>query len=235
MTKSDSGNYSKEEQDEMTRELIRREKAAIRKKRIKVIAVLSFIILAIASYFLIPGVIVPEIKRNQTYNLLKNHPEQIQVGDILVFGNNEVNDTWQVLAVDGSRILLINERTILDLPYIDVYVKSQSRYYSLYEWLDEIYYANVFNSREKALIAETDGNYAFLLSRDEVLTYLPTYPSRVARDYGDYANGWWLGAWDKSKLYEDQLYVTTTGYINEHGGYPHHAYGVRPAIWLDLG
>lgn len=234
MTNSNHGNYSKEKQDEVTKELIRRDMAAVRKKRIRVIVIALIILSAIALYFLVPRVIIPEIKRTRTYYLLKDHPEQIEIGDILVFGNNEVNDTWQVLAVDGSRILLINEKTILDLPYIDVYVRSQARYYSIYEWLDEIYYTNVFNNREKALIAETDGNYVFLLSRDEVLTYLPTYPSRVARDYGGYTDEWWLGAWDKSKLYEDQLYVSQTGYISEHGGYPHKAYGIRPAIWLDL-
>lgn len=235
MTKSDAGNYSREKQDEITQILVRRDKAAVRKKRIRVIVVVSLILLAIASYFLIPNVIVPEIKRTRTYYMLKNHPEQIEVGDILVFGSNEVNDTWQVLAVDGSRILLVNERTILDLPFIDVYVKSQARYYSIYEWLDEIYYAKVFNSREKALIAETDGNYAFLLTWEDVNTYLPTNTSRITGDYGDYTNEWWLGARDKSKLYENQMYVSTAGYINEYGAYPHKALGVRPAIWLDLG
>lgn len=195
MTKSDAGNYSREKQDEITQILVRRDKAAVRKKRIRVIVVVSLILLAIASYFLIPNVIVPEIKRTRTYYMLKNHPEQIEVGDILVFGSNEVNDTWQVLAVDGSRILLVNERTILDLPFIDVYVKSQARYYSIYEWLDEIYYAKVFNSREKALIAETDGNYAFLLTWEDVNTYLPTNTSRITGDYGDYTNEWWLGAY----------------------------------------
>ncbi len=235
MTNSDPGNYSKEKQDEVTKELIRRDKTAVRKKRIRVIVIALIILSAIALYFLIPRVIIPEIKRNQTYYLLKNQPEQIKVGDVIVFGSNEVNDTWQVLAVDGSRILLINEKTILDLPFIDVYVKSQARYYSIYEWLDEIYYAKVFNSREKALIAETDGNYAFLLTWDDVNTYLPSNTSRITGDYGNYTNEWWLGARDKSKLYEDQMYVSTAGYINESGAYPHKALGVRPAIWLDLG
>jgi hypothetical protein len=235
MSDKNSEKKSEERVDEIRQRLIRRDKATIRKKRIRVIVVVSLILLAIASYFLIPNVIIPEIKRNQTYYLLKNHPEQIKVGDVIVFGSNEVNDTWQVLAVDGSRILLINEKTILDLPFIDVYVKSQARYYSIYEWLDEIYYAKVFNSREKALIAETDGNYAFLLTWDDVNTYLPSNTSRITGDYGNYTNEWWLGARDKSKLYEDQMYVSTAGYINESGAYPHKALGVRPAIWLDLG
>lgn len=235
MSVNNSENHTKEQQAEVTQELIRRDRAAIRKKRLRALIVFLAIALAVALYFLIPKVIVPAIQREITYNELVNHPEDLHVGDVIVFGDNEVNDTWIVLDIVDSKVLLLNEKSVIDVPYVDIYLESTGKSYDLYEWLDEIYYELVFNDKEKALITETDGQNVFLLSSQDVLYYFDRRHDRIAKDQYDMDSSWWLAPLDDTKFYENHQYVDRKGNIDLKGSNPSLRIGVRPAVWLDLG
>ena len=234
MVFNNSENHSKEEQAEVTQKLYARDRAVLRKKRVRALLVFLAIALAVALYFLIPRNIVPTIKREISYNKIVNHPQDIQIGDVIVFGNNEVNDTWVVLDVVDSKALLINEKSIMELPYVDIYLESTGRSYNLYEWLDEIYYELVFNDKEKALITETNGRYVFLLNSEEVTYYFERKRDRVVKDSYDKNTEWWLAPLDENKFYENHSYVDRKGLIDLHGSTPDRRIGVRPAIWIDL-
>lgn len=230
-----SENHTKEKQAEVTRKLFEKDRAVLRKKRLRALFIFLAIALVIALYFLIPRVIIPSIRREISYNKLINHPQDIQVGDVIVLGNNEVNNTWVVLDVVDSKALLINEETIMDLPYVDIYLESTGRSYNLYEWLDEIYYELVFNDKEKALISGTDGRYAFLLSSEEATYYYERKSDRIAKDSYGKDDAWWLAPLDENKFYEKHLFVDNNGKIDLNGCSPDIRIGVRPAIWIDLG
>ena len=131
-------------------------------------------------------------------------------------------------------VLLLNEKSVIDVPYVDIYLESTGKSYDLYEWLDEIYYELVFNDKEKALITETDGQNVFLLSSQEVLYYFDRRHDRIAKDQYDRDCSWWLAPLDDTKFYENHQYVDRKGNIDLKGSNPSLRIGVRPAVWLDL-
>lgn len=232
MSEKNSGKKSNEEADETRQKLIREGKADVKKKRIKGIVFAVLAVLAIALCFLTPKVIIPAVGREVSYYKLVHHPEQIQVGDTIYFGGFEVNNTWQVLAVEDSKILIINELCLIQVKYNDIYLESTNRTYALCEWLDEVYYDINFSDKEKALIFDNGAGKVFSLSSYEAKTYFKHNSDRRTGYYkDDRAASWWL----RDTIGEEVYIVNFDGCIDTTGTYLKYGPGVRPAIWLDLG
>lgn len=232
MSDNHSEKKSNEESDETRQKLIREGKAASKKKRIKVIVFAVLAVLVVALCFLTPKVIIPAAGREVSYYRLVNHPEQIQVGDTIYFGGFEVNNTWQVLAVEDSKILIINELCLMQVKYNDIYLESTNRTYSLNEWLDDVYYDVNFSDKEKALIVDEGAGKVFSLSSEEAKIYFKHNSDRrtgyFKNDRGAY---WWLRDTSGQEVYV----VNSDGRIDTTGSQLRYGLGVRPAIWLELG
>ena len=228
--------FNEEHSDEIRQKIIRKEMAARKKKTLTVVIVSSVIILGVALYFLSPKIIIPSIGRAVSYYKLTGHPEQVAVGDILYFGGYEVNSSWRVLAVEDNKILIINERCILETEYDSIYLKSTGRFYSLEEWLNQIYYEINFNSKEKELITDNGVGNVFLLCDDEAKEYFRNAADRQAGYYDGNTVRWFLRSTTPG---QGPHYVDANGHIktgwNSAGLRSGSTAGVRPAIWLDLG
>ena len=98
--------YPKEKQNQICQALIREENRAVRRRKIS-FAITPFLILAlVAGYAYLVRVYLPKARRANDYKKLINH--DVEVGDTLVFGNDEWENTWLVLAVEDSKVLIVN-------------------------------------------------------------------------------------------------------------------------------
>ena len=232
MSDANSEKKSEEQVDEIRQRLIHDGKIEGRKKRIKAILLSVLAVLIIALCFLIPKVIIPAAGREVSYYKLVNHPEQIQVGDTIYFGGFEVNNTWKVLSVEDSKILIINELCLIQVKHNDIYLESTNRTYSLNEWLDDVYYDINFSDKEKALIVDEGAGKVFSLSSEEAKIYFKHNSDRRTGYYkNDRGVAWWLRDTSGKEAY----IVNSDGSIDTHSSDSAYGLGVRPAIWLDLG
>lgn len=194
----------------------------------------------------------------------------VAVGDQLALGRFEQDDesengteeiVWTVLEVQEDQALLLSLRCLDTQPYHDV-LHGQTTWAesTLRTWLNGEFCDAAFSETEQKLLTETElenkdnptyrtpggentQDRVFLLSLDEVRTYLPGELMRA--NVTDYAsnrgcfrnaskNGWW---WLRSPgVYSrDACYVDADGKIFEYGYIIHRqGWAVRPAMWIDL-
>ena len=193
-----------------------------------------------------------------------------QVGDIVTFGAYEQdNDSssgkealeWQVLAREGSRMLLISKYALDCQPYNTKWTAVTWENSTLRAWLNGTFLNNAFSSSEQAAIVQTTvtadknpeydtdpGNATtdkvFLLSIAEAEKYFPSDSARkckatafaVAKGAYVYFNGYsccWLRS--PGDIQDNAAYVHNGGSVAHYGlnvDYVH--YAVRPALWIDL-
>ena len=165
---------------------------------------------------------------------------------------------WKILAKDGSKILVIS-RYILD---VKAYHQKKGTITwqdcSLREWLNQDFLNDAFSAEERKMIpkvtVKADSNpdspsadpgndtkdYVFLLSIEEVNRYLKSDTARKCkttkfskRAYTNFGySRWWLRT--------PGGYTTQAAFVNEDGEIKSNvvqdnSYGVRPALWIDLG
>ncbi|MBQ1375847.1 MAG: hypothetical protein IIZ19_00800 [Clostridia bacterium] len=152
----------------------------------------------------------------------------VDVGSFVTFGhyeqdNNTANGeepiVWRVLAVDGSRALLISEKALDCRPYHKRWTRVTWQDCDLRTWLNHDFYDAAFDSEEKAAIAETvviaEDNLAtgtdagsgtidrvFLLSIGEVNLYF-------SPDSYEDKNG--NGLWYKDRMCVPTAYAVSRG------------------------
>lgn len=207
--------------------------------------------------------------------LLAQENAAVATGDSLIYGHYEQDNDqsngaepieWIVLDVQDTRALLLTRYAVDSRNYhpgereksFPTWAKSSIR-----EWLNGDFMAAAFTEQEQAAIVETTlenktykknlggadtTDRVFLLSRDEVEQYLPTFDSRLCTPTA-YALA--HGAWESTKYELDGVRCTwwwlrtpgyyrscaasvrTRGTITSNRVYDESG-AVRPAIWLDL-
>ena len=220
------------------------------KKRALIVIILVVAILILG--FLSTEVIVPSVRRELAYKALSD--KSLQVGDVILFGEDEWNNTWRVLDVQGSKVLVINERCVEVMGFDGLYHPTDphmGRIFMTYpycddpdpvpvgpelwdrsgirRWLNSEYLQYAFSERDRQYI---EGE-VFLLSRDEAEDYLGSASDRTAK-YLKTDAPWWLrsGVNIEGDRYAD--YVGSSGVVNDHGVcHQGSDIGVRPALWLD--
>ncbi len=196
---------------------------------------------------------------------------ELSVGDFVSFGKYEQDDnrsngkeaiSWMVLAVDGSRALLISRYALDAVPYNEVWKDMTWEECSLREWLNSTFINDAFTSDEKSAILTTkvdnsksqgnsgwnkDGGYdtsdqVFLLSYKEAKDYFRKTDSSLCKPT-EYAIA--MGVWKNGKNY-CHWWLRSPGktqncaaYASSESTYSstedkNRAIGVRPVIWVDL-
>lgn len=232
-----------------------------RKEVIHLLIPVSITLFMLILIFLTQTFFIPFMHRAVSYRKILKH--SVEEGDVLFFGNNEWNNTWYVLKVEDSRILLINEKCVETMnssgtvsnydPHLGVYSmfypyvpqgtvlapyedwKVSWEYSGLKNWLNNRYYNNAFNDNEKKLICDCGYGNVYLLSADDVRDYFGGSPGKITNIFNN-SYPWWLRSSTEfeSNPYND--YVSYDGRINGNGiCYPGSNIGVRPAIWISYG
>lgn len=194
----------------------------------------------------------------------------IKVGDTLLFGtyqkdNNTANGRkpieWRVLAVDGTRFLLISEYVLDCHLYNSVSADVSWETCTLRAWLNDDFFKRAFSLEEQSAVVlsllSNPDNYktgalgcydtydkVFCLSIQEAEQYF-SKESDMRAKYTNYAlsrqkayvkindgyGPWWLRSPGANSLFVAN--VTCYGNIDSERADSNHS-AVRPAIWLDM-
>lgn len=236
-------------------------KQSERRKLIPVILLTLAVILILYLPGILNATLIPKIKRRNDLKRLKG--QKVEIGDVLVFGEDTWTNTWRVLDVEGTKVLLINEKCVefmgftgefdytsgsfhaawgVVYPYIPLGTKISPKdvwnQSGLKSWLNVDYYAYAFSDEEKALIMDRGLGKVFLLSSDEAKVYFPNEEDRIPGGKKDQAP-WWLrsGVSADYEKYEGKGFAQYVSYYGQIDGndicYQFSKIGVRPVIWLE--
>ena len=167
------------------------------------------------------------------------------------YGNEDIE--WIVLGEKDGKTFLLSKYVIEAVPYHTEYVDITWEDCSLRTWLNGEFLETAFTPEEQAKIQITQvenstGNNTedkvFILSLDEFNNFLKTDAVRRGKatqyllDKGIYqlqgCVWWWLRTQGRDP--SDAVYVGLVGDIVDQGvGVYHDSYGVRPAMWVELG
>lgn len=165
------------------------------------------------------------------YKDCKQRIEQIHnrmaTENVLYYGSYQNEPiAWRTLQSEGTKMLLIAEESICELPYNDEMKNVTWEESSLYDWLNNDFIRS-FSDEQLAdiLTTKVDGNDSkvFLLSQEEAKKLEDQSILSSEKD-------WWL----RTKTETNAMYVASTGNIVETGESIVHAKGIRPCIWIDL-
>lgn len=178
-------------------------------------------------------------------------------------GNKTENIQWIVLAREENRVLALSKYALDCVAYNSEFASSSWETCTLRTWLNDTFYQEAFSDIEQNIIATTtvtaDTNPMFgtdpgkdtqdpmfLLSVNEAEKYItdrtimqcePTKYAIYGQVETDEITGnckWWLRSPGLNPA--DATAVGAQGYIYGQGNYVFfHFYGVRPAMWIDLG
>ena len=180
-----------------------------------------------------------------------------QIGSTLNFGlYNSKPLNWTVVAKADGRVLLMTTYSVLMKDYHNYTLATPGwENCTLREWLNDDFYYSTFDADQQTLILQTENSnpanpeygtssggttndYVFILSYDEVMTYLPEASSRrlYTGSGSSDAVKWWLrtiGASGGAAVYVDKNgSIDLKGdSIIQFGG----AYYVRACVWIDIG
>ena len=187
----------------------------------------------------------------------------LAVGKTVTFGRYHqygVDDTdtpirWLILARDGEKALLVSEQVLAVNQFHDKRATGGWGPSTLREWMNSTFLNEVFTANERSVIQNTETvitffgapeikDKVFLLSREEVMQYLPTEVDRMAAptayalrrapttNEDKTAAAWWLRDTGKSAC---AMLVTPAGVISEDGTAVYvDSIGIRPAVWVNL-
>ena len=170
-------------------------------------------------------------------------------------GGGQAPIEWIVLDRQEDRLLLLSKYTLDSKPFHEVEDRDVTwADCTLRSWLNGDFLTNAFSEEERARIIPVTNTTAnapdtqdsvFLLSLDELNTYLPEEESRIAQatEYAAAQGGrvsrttgktyWWLRT--KATPDDAALIVKYDGTVNEFGDSMEAAiYTVRPAVWVSL-
>lgn len=182
------------------------------------------------------------------------------VEETIIFGSYEQGSgqapiEWIVLDRQQDRVLLLSKYTLESKPFHEVEDWDVTwADCTLRSWLNGDFLAKAFSEEERARIIPVTNTAAntpdtqdsvFLLSLDELNTYLPEEESRIAgaTEHAAVQGGrvsrttgkayWWLRT--KATPDDAALIVKYDGTVNEFGDSMEATiYTVRPAVWVSL-
>lgn len=151
-------------------------------------------------------------------------------------GSEEIQ--WIVLDRRETRVLLISQYILDNLPYHteDAHVNWQTC--DLNGWLNDRFYETAFTSEEQTQIYDGE---LFLLTKEEIFSYFPTESERqcIATAYareGAFSdmgeNWWWWLRCDETDRGAQR--IGTDGNVPQDPAVVNIKQGVRPAFWLEL-
>ena len=188
---------------------------------------------------------------------------KVSVGDIVKFGHYEQDNNpdngpekieWIVLDVKNGKALLISRYVLDNRKYGNNWKYINWEESSIRNWLNNSFFQTAFSKEESTAIIPTDTDNdplqdrVFILSGKEVFSFFTDrearkcLPTEYAISQGDTtqtkqrAEGratthWWLRGTDGS-------YKGSAGFVEYDGRVIYddvsRAYGIRPAIWVDL-
>lgn len=172
----------------------------------------------------------------------------VSVGSTVYFGHYEQDGRynskeaipWIVLDVRGGSALLLSQYVLDAMPWNTSTYTVQWYSCTLNSWLNYSFYNEAFSWSEQNAINSYLSDPVFLLSYDEVRTYLSRWnlcamPTRYAMNRGVYVSGsysWWWTRTVGSR--ENQTWgVNTSGVLNEFHMRKESG-GIRPAIWVSI-
>jgi len=161
-------------------------------------------------------------------------------GKTVAFGkDNDKDIEWIVLAVEGEKSLLLSK----GIPRThSAYTGSNAS--DIYDKTEALFSEFLFTEEERGVILETEiaGNkvHLFNLSIEEAETYFPYSESRLAHGQGD-GQGvgykpWWLRTSSKGFAYVNAYGNIETSVTLYPSSYTiSTTYGLRPAMWVQIG
>ena len=224
-----------------------------KKQKLQVMIPLLIVIAITVLAHFIRTSFVPAFERvSSYYKLVKG---SVEVGDELVLGKDDLNNTWQVLDIDDSEALLINKDYVrilsydgleshfcshlgqgahMTYPYIEDYEQktepaSQWDESGIKIWLNDVYLPYEFNEKEQTLLCDHGYGDVFLLSLDEYHEFIEGDP-----DLKIYYP-WWLRT---SRRFNEGVfpdYVSHEGIIGKEPIEDGSDIAIRPAIRVSIG
>ena len=222
-----------------------------RKQFLQVIIPLLIFIAVIVLIHLSKNVFIPEFKRHDSCRRLQNR--SVEVGEVICLGRQDLDNEWQVIAIEDSRALLINKNYVRILSFdaqenrmcshlgngahmTYPYIKPGQQGIPVDEWdesgiktwLNEVYLPYEFNRSETDLMCDCGYGNVFLLSADEYEKYVKGHSDLLIK------YPWWLRT---SKTYEEGTfpdYVMIEGDIATEPVYRGSVIAIRPAMWIAL-
>lgn len=183
---------------------------------------------------------------------LKTISDAFEVGDTLEFGTYQGEViTWEVLAVESGRALVITKDIIDTKPYNDSSTDVTWETCTLRAWLNNDFIGSTFTSNEKSRIIDTElvnqsnlnnttTDKLFLLSSEEASEYFSTASESAAKllnstnsvgtEYLGKTYTWWL----RSSGWHANRAMIFNGLPYAYGRNVSDNSGVRPALWLNL-
>lgn len=225
-----------------------------------------------AAYALLNGLMYKDSAEKAAaclFRIQRDRLHEVKVGSSIRFGSYEQDNLshdgmeeiqWNVLAMDGSKALIISENALDHKHFNEEYVACSWSGCSLREWLNETFYTAAFSPEHRKMIVNTltttDKNpdygtssgsntmdSVFLLSVEEALRYFDSDGARQC--YGTpycYEAGaterdgrvyWWLRTSGQGQI--DCTAVTPEGAPYTPGFCVNNdSPAVRPALWIDL-
>ena len=207
---------------------------------------------------------IQEQKIEQRKNKIKN----AKFGTVVEIGNYEQDGNvdngnelieWYVISKQNNKLLLLTKDILFSHNYDGTYYDGENIWATsdLRQYLNSTIYNSFFGTDEKNYIIQTSvvptaseisaggtttTDKLFILSSDELNTYLPNYYDRSA-SYSRYETQyhWSSNAyyWTRSlgENYHTPAYmqfVDEFGYFDEKGASIEESYGVRIAMWIDI-
>lgn len=197
---------------------------------------------------------------NRSARVYFGKPVTYHVGDIITLGyyGGEAVE-WQVLTIDGPKLLVISKYGLDSQPYNTIYTDVTWETCTLRNWLNNDFYNSTFSEAEKGKIRETEvknddnpyygtpgGNdttdKVFLLSIAEAMTYFESdearecLPTQYAVSRGVWKSDyhgcyWWLRS--PGIVSKRAAYVFFDGGLNEYSANVDFvSLAVRPAMWI---
>ncbi|MCR4557967.1 MAG: hypothetical protein K5779_09120 [Saccharofermentans sp.] len=224
-----------------------------RKELLQVMILLLIFISLFALIHLSNTIFIPTYKRYASCRKLKK--QSVEVGDILYLGRPDLNNEWQVIAIENSKALLINKDYVRILSFDAQYNMNSCSHLGtgagmtfayiepgqqgvpadewnesgIKTWLNEIYLPYEFNESETALMCDCGYGDVFLLSADEYQKYVEGSSDLKIKF------PWWLRT---SKTYDDETYpdyVQCDDITLNLPIYRGSNLAIRPAMWVETG
>lgn len=164
--------------------------------------------------------------------------------EIVEFGTyNGKPIKWIVLDKNDGKALLLSKDILEKKKFNDKSKRVTWKNCTLRKWLNESFYNDSFNEREKDLICETEletdyssffasevVDYVFILSSEEYRMLGVEYH---LKEQGS-SSYWWLRGWNPASPTDYSNYVGYGGSVFSEGGEVYREYGVRPALWISI-
>ncbi len=168
----------------------------------------------------------------------------LKMYEIVEFGTyNGQPIEWIVLKKQGGKTLLLSKDILEKKKFNDKSKRVTWKNCTLRKWLNESFYNDSFNEREKDLICETEletdyssffasevVDYIFILSSEEYRMLGVEY---LLKEQGS-SSYWWLRGWNPASPTDYSNYVGYGGSVFSEGGEVYREYGVRPALWISI-